>query len=157
MWDKKRKILEKRLKSNPPVCPRCNGNMDFGYLNQRYIRWQKKGDIRDNYDYPWLASIPYAIPSYNCKDCHLVIGQYKFKSQNKIFSNQSTKLFEYCPYCKYKLNMGYTFSNWRISFDKRVHVSVGKTLSFSQVPWPNKKLPTKKCRNCGTFILRYKR
>ena len=155
-WDKKRSILEKRLKKYPPICPKCNNNMDLGYVQGRYIRWRKIGEIKNNYEYLWLSPIPYTIPSYICNDCNLVIGQYKLKSNNKKFNNISNKIFDYCPNCNYKLKLGFTFSNWRISWHKNRYFSMGKTLSFSQTPWPDKNLPTKKCSNCGLFFIRYK-
>ena len=154
-WDEKRNILEKRLKKYPPVCPKCNKDMYFGYLGGDYTRWRKIGEIRkNNSDYLWLSSIPYSIPSYICNDCSLVIGQYKLKSKNKKYDNQSNKIFEYCPNCNYKLQMGYTFTP-QLTWWSKYKFGLGKTLAIT-TKFPHKKLPTKKCSNCGLFFLRYK-
>ncbi|MCK5021438.1 MAG: hypothetical protein KAS32_30785 [Candidatus Peribacteraceae bacterium] len=153
-WNKKRNALENRLKKYPPTCPKCRKEMKLGYLRGFNIRWLEQGE--DKLIYSWLTSIPNIIPSYLCDGCNLVIGQYKVESKDRKYENHSNEIFDYCPKCHYKLKLGFTFSNSRISWVKNKNISIGKTMSWSSRISPNKKLPTKKCSNCGLFFLRYK-
>jgi len=152
-WNTKREILKKRL-MNSSVCPICNNKMNFGYLRGAYTRWCENGN--ESLNYSWLASIPDAIPSYLCNNCHLVIGQYKTKirSIDTKFYTTTNKKLDYCPNCNFKLNSGFTFSHERTYWSKNKYIGFGKTLAWTTT-WPHQKLPTKKCFNCGLFYLKY--
>lgn len=163
-----RNRLEKILKTKPPVCPKCNKEVKFGYL--MYVThargftvidswlpvrvWQKESD-NTIHGQPWLAEIPGAIPSYLCENCNLILGQYK-TNVGKKYNYIESKKKGICPYCKNPIESAFLSGEFAFHDNYRNFSPFEVTYLTPVYSFRSQYLVSRLCKHCGIYFSKYK-